>query len=744
MLGTTTFLFWNKNCVIQFCILDLSCFSILYMPERIRVATRLKPIFACGISAGLALLMTYFASAYDVAKKERDLVQNLTAQAGLLRANLERDLHRNLSASSGIAAFIALNPEIEADTFRSLAQGIVQRFPSIRCVQLAPGSIVRFAYPEKANETILGQDLKEILPKEQVDAFERAITERRQIIAGPVQLLQGGEGIISRSPVYAGPGNATYWGLVTMIIDTDIFYEQAGLSKTIELPSCWANIAIRGKDGRGIAGDVFFGDATLFNLSPLLFPITIPNGEWEMAVVPAPEYRPKSSAIICFGGLAVAILIGAMAYLLTSAKVRHNTKLLHAKLNWETELDASYAKIEALNADLTTEKKSSFELKRELDQQRLAYHSIQDRFQAIFHNAGTATAIVDEAYVLKVVNANFAKLAGAPIEDLQNSHSLLELTTVEDMDRLRDYMRHCREEPGTKVPQFEYSFVPRNGYSFPVIANLAVIPNHSQAIVSLVSIAEYKHLQSQLEKAKRMESTAILAGGIAHDFNNLMSIIMGNVEMVKMTPMADQTPRRIDSALNAIREATRLTEKFLVSAGAMMRQHEKVNIEKLIREQIKEVFGDNSSCKIRIMMQEGMPDLVVDKQQMARAIREILKNSLEAMPEEGAMTIMGSRAETIFLPDRAILPRNTSGFMQIAFEDSGGGIKQQDLEHVFDPYFTTKQRGKEKGTGLGLTLAYAIIKAHGGLVQVSSFRDTGTSVFVHLPLINPNIQDDSD
>lgn len=192
------------------------------------------------------------------------------------------NLYNNIQVVKGLPALFAIDPALSQQDFIKGAKKIFDGDVQLRNIAAAPNLIIEYMYPIEGNESAIGVDFR-MLPK-QFDSVRRAIDSKQLVLAGPVQLVQGGVGLISRIPVFmeSADGEEFFWGIISAVIDADKFYEQSGLLDAA-LP---IDIAIRGKDGLGDNGDVFFGDPTLFDQKNIASVITVPNGSWSIVASP--------------------------------------------------------------------------------------------------------------------------------------------------------------------------------------------------------------------------------------------------------------------------------------------------------------------------------------------------------------------------------------------------------------------------------------------------------------------------
>lgn len=211
----------------------------------------------------------------------------LQAEAATVRARLESELNATLSLSLGLSSFVLADPDFSAIAFEQVAASLLRLQPAIRSVALAPDNVIRRVYPRAGNEKALG--LRYLDTPTQREAVLRLMREQRPVIAGPIELVQGGVGIVNRIPiVFTEPGGATrYWGLAAVAIDPRPIFERAGLGANGlhgDRP-----FALRGKDGLGAQGEVFMGEAALFDdPTAVVMEVLIPGGTWQLALRPPP------------------------------------------------------------------------------------------------------------------------------------------------------------------------------------------------------------------------------------------------------------------------------------------------------------------------------------------------------------------------------------------------------------------------------------------------------------------------
>lgn len=270
----------------------------------------------------------------------------------------------------------------------------------------------------------------------------------------------------------------------------------------------------------------------------------------------------------------------------------------------------------------------------------------------------------------------------------------------------------------------ETQHVKKDGCIIEVLLQASRIDS-ATVIVTVTDITDRKN--SELEQAKmgKLESLGVLAGGIAHDFNNILTMILGNVSLAKMymTKDLDKSKEKLVGAEQAITRAKDLTQRFLTfsKGGAPIKRV--VAIGEFLKEVCQfALTGTSAICEF-----DFAPDLLpveIDEGQMTQAVGHIIINGTQAMPEGGKIFIKAKNV-TIDVPADNI---PAGMYVRISIVDQGGGISEECLSKIFDPYFTTKQ----KGSGLGLAVCYSIVKNHKGYVKVESALGVGTTFHIYL------------
>jgi len=244
-------------------------------------------------------------------------------------------------------------------------------------------------------------------------------------------------------------------------------------------------------------------------------------------------------------------------------------------------------------------------------------------------------------------------------------------------------------------------------------------------------VTQRKNAEDQLRQAQKMEAVGQLTGGIAHDFNNVLSIILGNLDLLRdeVLPLGEAASH-VRTAIRAAENGAALAHRLLAFSRKQPLKPQPVDIEQLIeglRGLAKRTLREN--IDLRIQAEEELWPCLVDPGQLENALLNLAINARDAMPEGGTITIDSSNV-TILDGDQETDLR-PGGYVRIAVADTGTGIPAETLHHVFEPFFTTKDVGK--GSGLGLSMIYGFGKQSGGDVMIETEMGEGTTVSLYLP-----------
>jgi len=226
-------------------------------------------------------------------------------------------------------------------------------------------------------------------------------------------------------------------------------------------------------------------------------------------------------------------------------------------------------------------------------------------------------------------------------------------------------------------------------------------------------------------KTQKIESIGTLAGGIAHDFNNLLQGVFGYISMAKLTyDQKEKSLAMLEQAEKALHQSVNLTSQLLTFSKGGKPLKKVIDLRPVIENAVKFALS-GSRATAELQFADDLRPADADAGQIGQVVQNLVLNADQAMPEGGAVRISVGNAPVTGLPHNLA----AGNYVMMIIRDSGVGIPQQYLKKIFDPYFTTK----EKGSGLGLATSYSIVKNHGGALEVASDIGKGSTFTVYLP-----------
>ena len=397
-----------------------------------------------------------------------------------------------------------------------------------------------------------------------------------------------------------------------------------------------------------------------------------------------------------------------------------------------TLIDVELASHEILFGNRQTQ----FVMINDVTQRRQAVEALsrsEEKYRDLFENANDSIFIVDSD--LRYVDAN--KKA---VEVL--GYSKEELLTMKVMDIIPSEQAPLSDAEYENLwnqgacAKFIGKVKTKDGRLLDVEVSSSAIVADGRIIGSrdiMRDISERKRMEEDLLRAQKLESVGILAGGIAHDFNNLLTAIMGNISLAKMdTSPGESIYERLEEAEKASYRAQNLTQQLLTFSRGGAPVKKRITIKNLVQETVTfSLRGTKTLCEF--VIPDNLWTVEADEGQMSQVFNNLAINASQAMPDGGKLSILCSNITITEEDPLTLLPGK---YVQIAFTDRGIGIPSELFEKIFDPYFTTRQ----KGSGLGLATSYSIMKKHSGHITVDSSVGTGSTFTVYLPASPTEVQ----
>ena len=263
-------------------------------------------------------------------------------------------------------------------------------------------------------------------------------------------------------------------------------------------------------------------------------------------------------------------------------------------------------------------------------------------------------------------------------------------------------------------------------------------------IVVVTDITELKLLQVQLQQAQKMEAIGVLAGGISHDFNNILMGIQGHLSLMQIDVSATEKVEAHSKHIGRlVKTAADLTSRLLGFARGGKYRISVLDVNELVALVLNIFKPTRKDIIIHETYEENLYPVDADKAQLEQVFFNLLINASQAMPSQGDIFIV---TQNMFINENNDYPFEVQPgrYVKITIKDTGIGMDMETQKKIFDPFFSTKGAGDNKGRGLGLSTVYGIIKNHGGFILVESKKENGASFQICLPGSNNIVVKESD
>ncbi len=447
--------------------------------------------------------------------------------------------------------------------------------------------------------------------------------------------------------------------------------------------------------------------------------IDLQGKTWRLLLWPTAEQLAKElspfPSLVFGGGLLMTLLVSGMVYLAQAARHRAG-------------------RLEAVNRELQEEIAARKQAEQILQRS-------ESRLRLVWSESADGMRLTSKEGTVLLVNDAYCRLVGKPREAIEGC--LLSDVYVEDQrdHNLRTY--RARFASRAVEPRFEKELRLWDGRKVWVEVTTSFLSNEGSPPVLLSiyrDISERKRAEEslrqaeeQLRQALKMEAIGRLAGGVAHDFNNLLTIVTGYGELL-LARLGPRDPLRdpVEAIKKAGDRAAALTRQLLAFSRKQIFQVRVVDLNGIVTDigkMLRRLIGED--IELVLALSTGPLLVRVDPGQIEQVLMNLAVNARDAMPDGGRLTI---RTAPVLLDEKflagkpEILP---GAYFLLSVQDTGVGMAASTREHLFEPFFTTKEVGK--GTGLGLAMAYGVIKQSGGHIEVESEPGKGATFRIYLP-----------
>jgi PAS domain S-box-containing protein len=621
----------------------------------------------------------------------------------VLQSRIEGNLRSSALLGRGLVAVIAANPHLSQADLERAARPLFEGRTLLRNLAAAPDLVIRYVVPLKGNEKALGLDYRKT-PSQQESA-ELARKTGKIVIAGPVNLAQGGVGIISRMPVFLGDGNenANFWGLLSTVMDAEVFYRESGLAD----PDLPLEVAIRGKDGKGAEGEVFYGNAELFSDRAIRLVIPLPSGSWQIAARPRGGWSDgRQRLVIIRLGFAFALVAILSPLLMLGLALRQRLRAEE-----EARRTALYAR-NLLEASLDPLVAISPEGK------------ISDVNRATEEATGRARA--------ELIGSDFSDYFTSP-EDARTGYR-----KVFDTGAVRDYPLAIRHASGSVMDVLYNATVYRNDRE-EIDGIVAVARDVSARNRAEAELAVYRqHLErlveertAELARAKEQAEAASLAksdflANMSHELRTPMNGVLGMIGLARKTvhdpdgigylDKARRSAERLLGVINDILDVSKIEarrmdlERLPLKIGDVLDQLS-ILFENAVREK-------HLGLVIDIAPSLAAKPLLGDALRLGQMLTNLVGNAVK-FSEQGTIRVCA-----------AILTEDEEEIgLRFEVEDQGIGIRPEDQCRLFSAFEQAdgSMTRKYGGTGLGLAICRRLAGLMGGEIGVASTFGQGSA-----------------
>ena len=416
-----------------------------------------------------------------------------------------------------------------------------------------------------------------------------------------------------------------------------------------------------------------------------------------------------------------------------------NPVILKSKVNVFAELYRREKVLQLTTIELETAMGS---LKKEIKMRMRAQERVlksEKKYKSLFDTSRDGIAFERLDGRLETANKAYTDMMGYTVGELQEIDTFRAIRATMPFDVKQAILDQMVEKG--YCDEVETHYTRRNGDTFPALFRSWIINNESGQPVRKLNlvrdITDQRKIENRLRQAQKMEAVGTLAGGIAHDFNNVLAAIMGYIELAQFDVPEDSKARK---SLGHVLKASLRAKKLVSHILAFSRQSGNEKKPLLIRHIAKEVIDLlratlPSTIDIKQNIPSKLSTIHADATQFHQILMNLGTNAYHAIGDEAGVieiAMNNFRTEERLVLDFAEL--EPGEYIKLTVKDNGSGMEADTLSKIFDPYFTTKDKGV--GTGMGLSVVHGIVKSHGGSISVESTPGHGSEFSLFFPAIN--------
>lgn len=659
------------------------------------------PIYA-GLGLLIVLLVVGVWALFETKSVSAEKEQRRAAaqaEAVHIGERIQEALLHNAEALEAFAVYLGLHTEMQRPEFEAYARRTFLKRPEFKLVAIAPDLVIRDVFPLEGNQAAIGLDYS--LQPDQLKAVLRATQSSETVIAGPVDLVQGGTALIARRAVHTtqrGGFGSNLWGIVNLVMDMDYILEMSGAFN----PDY--DIAIRGKDAMGATGGTILGSPSVFAKDAIRVDINLPEGSWRLALLPAEGWdlplsyvMPMRLTFLAIGAALLAIGMGGVRLIQLNTRAM---SMLGAAID---SIDDGFAYYDA--------------------DDRLVI--CNDTYRHFYHKMAP---IIRPGRKFETMMREGLALGQFAVEEGQEEAFLKERLAAR---RKGGGVVEQRLEDGRWLKIAE-SRTPDGGY-----------------VGFRVDITELKNAQEAAERANVAKSEFLDV--MSHELRTPLTVVLGGTPFLckpELLPASQKMFRTLDDEEASREDVKREVEALLgslknlagkversakhlltlindvldyskIDAGRMNMRLEPLDAAEVVDELVEEYLPKAAARGLTLNANVVAQPVMADKYRLRQVLINMIGNAIK-FTEQGGITITSDviNAE-----------------LRIKVTDTGCGIPEDRLATVFDMFTQVDSSSTRKagGTGLGMAISKKIVDMHGGQISVESHIGEGTSFIFTVP-----------
>ncbi|MCG8543963.1 MAG: ATP-binding protein [Alphaproteobacteria bacterium] len=648
--------------------------------------------------------VTYILHRSETQRQAVLAARDLRADVNLLAGRLQQSVNHKLQLTRGLAAFVHSQPDFTEEDFERFANALSGDQNGIRSLQLAPDGVITYITNKAENDSVLGHDL--LRDPKRGHLVHDAIDKRKYVIAGPINLLQGGVAIIARQPIFVldPVDGEIFWGFATALLDPNILMRESGIEEG--LPG--VTLALRGKDALGADGAVFYGDPAVFQAAVVEIPVTLAAGSWSLAAAWSQSGSRFGGWLswLWIGGIFVAIVLGAWLF-----------NILRRPEVMRIAVDQATRDVQESRQRLTDFAAASSDWFWEMDE-NLRFSFFSGRFKEV-------TGVEPETLLGKT-----REETGIP--NVDPSQWKRHLEALHNRQPFRTFI-HPRELPEGGTVWLSINGIPY----YDQAGRFRGFRGTGNEITELVEAQKIAEQARQEAEVANREKSAFLAN-MSHELRTPLNAIIGFSETMLAQIFGPLGSAQYREQAQAIHQSGHhlldlvndILDVAKIEADAYELNPEPFDLDDEIDAtfRIIQAAADRDGIELAKQVPADLPNVIVDKRAMKQILLNLVSNAVKFTPEGGAVRVGAS----------------ASGYdLTICVEDTGVGIAAQDIPNLTKPFTQGSQKQayiKGNGTGLGLSIVASLVRLHQGTLGIDSEVGEGTRVKVVLPGVVRNVR----